>query len=1106
MWDKTTSRARILTSELSARVAAFVWTHQGDRLAVATGEANPLATPAPQIPSVTLIDVTTGQTTTIPQIQGVPASWSPDDQFLAVHQDTICTGDDGCFGYVTLLPASADHIVRLGRFHDVVPNEQWTTQPDGYTYDHWVLHKNGQPVSAVAAQDAPVLSWSPDGHYALAQTATPSAVALGSSDTKPAQLTLWSLAGPSTVVDSEDVHAEYLGVRLLSYRTVWSPDGQHFAYASPFRAAANLFLGSPGHAGQSDPVPLQQAASIASRATTTPLEFSADGQTLLFSAPGARMETDDIYRYDLITHQLSKVAITTSSAALQPSSPLSPSVARLLAMIEHLRKTTDANLDRLLQDEAQRQEAVRYFNAHYTEDSLNGFVTVLADALAVRGAAHLWQEPVSNFLEAPSLTHTKALLAEAAKHTEKDAVNTLLKAGLPAAAAGLLAWIVKGDGRYKAALQTYVQGEQARVNAVAGQAAAAQRAHPPSPAAASALLQELATVTSANERLPVQMEAMMSLLATTYALRKGTQENKGLAALLTEFVKDESLFWGLTALSIPVGGWGGVAYKGTKLALDALLASAKVREDALMTLDCAATSLAAQPLLDEVTQNALLSLGDAARGAPARLPAGRIMQVQGMQQGGLLGPSGAQLAVTVTNSGARPALYQAIVTYQHLTRGSTVYLTGYPVTYLAKSVPVTIAPGQSRTLLTNFKLDGQGVLPSEGTGMVVIVLGQQGQGIAFAGQQALTWHPSSNSTNCFAVEAYTASGSSALSNGVCKQTRTKTSGSPPSPRAVFDIPTAHSGLAEMIAARNGNLWFAEAGAHKIGLITTQGIIHEFTVRAAPGTGHSIGHLVIGPDGSLWFVDTFGAQIGHMTVQGNVTLFKVPSLPGDSTVFGPLPAGIAVRNDGDIQYLDPEARRLVRVTLTGTLVSSLVLPGYGANDITTDAEGNFWITQGCHACQGQVVRVTPAGQETVYTVGGGLPSNIIPGPNRSIWFSSAFSGEIGEITVDGQIHHFSVTTGFSNGQRSQPALEDIAVAPNGSVWFTAPDAGLSPATKPGYIGELLPRGHIRTIPISGDSIAIAPNGAIWLSDEDHNRIMRFSVLPLPTEPQPPRSKG
>lgn len=76
----------------------------------------------------------------------------------------------------------------------------------------------------------------------------------------------------------------------------------------------------------------------------------------------------------------------------------------------------------------------------------------------------------------------------------------------------------------------------------------------------------------------------------------------------------------------------------------------------------------------------------------------------------------------------------------------------------------------------------------------------------------------------------------------------------------FALPILKSIPLKITAGPDGNLWFAESGADKIGRITPNGTITEFALSTSSSSPAGI---TAGPDGNLWFTETSG-KIGRIT--------------------------------------------------------------------------------------------------------------------------------------------------------------------------------------------------------------------------------------------------
>ncbi|MEA2235253.1 MAG: virginiamycin lyase [Solirubrobacteraceae bacterium] len=87
----------------------------------------------------------------------------------------------------------------------------------------------------------------------------------------------------------------------------------------------------------------------------------------------------------------------------------------------------------------------------------------------------------------------------------------------------------------------------------------------------------------------------------------------------------------------------------------------------------------------------------------------------------------------------------------------------------------------------------------------------------------------------------------------------------------FPVTTAFSGPDKITAGPDGNLWFTEMVANKIGRVTTAGVVTEFPVTTA--SSGPIG-ITAGPDGNLWFTEMVAGKVGRITTAGVVTEFPV----------------------------------------------------------------------------------------------------------------------------------------------------------------------------------------------------------------------------------------
>jgi len=128
-----------------------------------------------------------------------------------------------------------------------------------------------------------------------------------------------------------------------------------------------------------------------------------------------------------------------------------------------------------------------------------------------------------------------------------------------------------------------------------------------------------------------------------------------------------------------------------------------------------------------------------------------------------------------------------------------------------------------------------------------------------------------------------------------------------------------------------------------------------------------------------------------------------------------------------------------------------------------------------------------------------PVGITVGSDGALWFAELSSNQIGRITVDGTITHYSLL----NDQTDPYA---IAAGPNGSLWYKKSNYF---NTVPSLIGELTASGTAIDYPASANyagAITAGPDGAMWFADVDAVRrittsgtVTNFPVASVPGQP-------
>ena len=288
--------------------------------------------------------------------------------------------------------------------------------------------------------------------------------------------------------------------------------------------------------------------------------------------------------------------------------------------------------------------------------------------------------------------------------------------------------------------------------------------------------------------------------------------------------------------------------------------------------------------------------------------------------------------------------------------------------------------------------------------------------------------------------------------------------------------TAGSNPQEITAGPDGNVWFTEFYGN-LGRITPGGTITEYatgvTLNSQPDG------ITAGPDGNLWFTEIYGDRIGRITPAGIVTEYSTGITPGSA------PEGITAGPDGNVWFTEYERDRIGRITPAGIITEYAIIPNSEPEEITAGPDGNLWFTE----AQGdRIGRITPGGVVTEYSTGitpGGFPTRITSGPDGNVWFAELIGSRIGRLELPAPAasitpggHDFGDRALASTSGPRQFTVTNTGTAPLivGSAGITGANTGDFAATDDQCSGVTVAPGDACTISVTFTPAVVGPRSA------------------------------
>ena len=238
---------------------------------------------------------------------------------------------------------------------------------------------------------------------------------------------------------------------------------------------------------------------------------------------------------------------------------------------------------------------------------------------------------------------------------------------------------------------------------------------------------------------------------------------------------------------------------------------------------------------------------------------------------------------------------------------------------------------------------------------------------------------------------------------------------------------------------------------------------------------------MGSDGNVWFTERSANRIGRITPTGGITEYPIPTAavgPEGSRLDPTVPCGSPNRPATGSGGSPPPGA-----------ITEFVLPraSSGPLGITAGPDGALWFTE-VGTAGNRIGRITTAGQVTEYPLAfsNRQPTDITTGPDGNLWFTERAGNAVGRILHGGSIDEFVVPTALPN-------LVGIAAGPDGNVWFVEQGGNSIGRIRPdGTITEFpLPNPNSQPF-----GIALGIDGAMWFTEAAGNRIGRIEVQVAP----------
>ncbi|MDA8359821.1 MAG: fibronectin type III domain-containing protein [Actinomycetota bacterium] len=401
--------------------------------------------------------------------------------------------------------------------------------------------------------------------------------------------------------------------------------------------------------------------------------------------------------------------------------------------------------------------------------------------------------------------------------------------------------------------------------------------------------------------------------------------------------------------------------------------------------------------------------------------------------------SGEGYRVEATSGSLAPATSSAFTVSEALSLGAPPISTVAPGSLVG--FPGAIGPSQSA-------VNGKVTLrTSSGTAAGVTVVSWSTTGL-------IVWIPASDAPGAYTITVAETGGQTTLPLTLVAPTL----GSKQNITPLYkDLPAGSTSLPlGVVQDQSGDTWFADAGSNSIDELTTAGVLNQFPL-VTPHSGPT--GIAIDPAGNLWVTQTRTGQVTEL----KVATATAGTTDGETVIglaAGAQPDGISVDPYGNV-WVAEGTNGVVAEIPHGTTSPKEWQIGGDIEGMVADAFGNVWA-------------VNEGGTSGVVEI---VPSQL-PAPTAS---NPATSGVF--------------PVGRAAGNSIGSGTEQLAVAPNGDVWFTQ--------WSPPNLGVIVPNStnpatdawaYASDYPAGGEApsgIGIDASGTVFVADAGSRSVYAFA---------------